>query len=76
MCIQWGRIAPNTGSYGPFNFNLTGQYTQPPIVIARNSYHRNLKEGGPFDVTISTFKYDSQYGESSKVDFYWLSIGY
>lgn len=76
LCIQWGMVSPSSSQTGPFGYILTAQYTQPPIVLARNSYYRHLAEGGITDVTKTGFKIDTQVGSSSKVDFYWLSIGY
>ena len=69
-------MSPSSSQTGPFSYNLTAQYAQPPIVLARNSYYRNLNESGITDVTKTGFKFDTQVGSSSKVDFYWISIGY
>lgn len=75
MCIQWGKLSSVNGTV---SYNLTAQYTQPPLVFAMVNNYDLTEHAIIGNVTKTNFSCRAgQYatwGRSTAM--FWLSIGY
>lgn len=78
LCIQWGKanITQNVGT--KINYNLTAQYTQPPVVIITPKTS-GLDQSGrslPQVYDVNTGYFYGFYNTAKPDNFNWIAIGY
>lgn len=75
--IQWAYITPTSNFIGPFSYPL--QFTKTPCVLSQRTttdYANRDIESNTYNVTTSSFYFDSNMGYPSKNPFYYIAIGY
>ena len=75
FCIQWGK---QNSVNGTINYNLTAQYTQPPMVFAMVNNWDVTTHAIIGNVTKSSFscRAGQYYTWGEARNMFWMSIGY